>query len=51
MKWRLKNLENISDFENWFFEKIKLISLKPNSSRIRGRGAKSKKPQVKKEKL
>ena len=48
MKWRLKNLENINDSENWFSEKIKLISLQPNSSRKRGRGAKSKKPQVKK---
>ena len=42
-------IAKISKTKSWFFEKIKLINLQPDSSRKKGRGCKSIKLEMKKE--
>ena len=46
-----KTIAKINKTKSWFFEKIKLISHQPDSSRKRGRGLKSIKLEMKQEKL
>ena len=48
-----KTIAKINKSKRWFFEKkkTKLINLKPDSSRKKGRGFKSIKLEMKKEKL
>ena len=46
-----KTITKTNKTKSWFFEKIKLINLYPDSSRKRGRGLKSVKLEMKKEKL
>ena len=46
-----ETIAKINKTESWCFEKIKLISHQPDSSRKRGRGLKSIKSEMKKEKL
>ena len=46
-----KTIANINKTKSWFFEKIKLINHQQHSSRKRGRGLKSIKLEMKKEKL
>ena len=46
-----KTIAKINKTKSWFFEKTKLINLQPDSSRKRGRGLKSIKLEMKKEKL
>ena len=50
MKQRLKTTEKINETKSWFFEKIKLINLQPDSRKKKG-GLKSIKVEMKKEKL
>ena len=46
-----KTTAKINETKSWFFAKIKLINHLPDSSRKRGRGLKSIKVEIKKEKL
>ena len=46
-----KTIAKINETKSWFFEKIKLINLQPDSLRKKGRGLKSIKLEMKKEKL
>ena len=46
-----KTIAKIYKTKRWFFEKITLITHQPDSSRKRGRGLKSMKLEMKKEKL
>ena len=46
-----KAISKINETKSWFFQKIKLINLQPGSSRKQGRGHKSVKLEMKKEKL
>ena len=45
-----KTVEKIKESKSWFFEKIKLIKLQLDSSRKKGKGLKSIKLEIKKEK-
>ena len=46
-----KTTEKINETKRWFFEKIKLIKLQPDSSRKKWRGLKAIELEMKKEKL
>ena len=50
-EWKKKNKAKINKTNSWFFQKINKINHLPDSSRKRGRGLKSIKVEIKKEKL
>ena len=49
---KMKNIvAKINETKSWFFEKIKLIHIQPDSSRKKGKGLKSIKLEMKNEEL